>query len=241
MAAITLTEIAAAYEAGRKRLDDTLTEADAIRVLTGKFGMKRSSADGYLGALRHMVAGTVFKRTINALAADYYLDRLEKEVGGEVAQRALKALNLHIAYYEGTSGVTCHKLRKVADTFAKRLSDGITLDAIELSFRQAVEASKTLSDTDRQKLLPKAGHKPPTTVVKITTYIRSPHVVAAVLAKADGICARCGERAPFARKSDGTPYLEVHHRVRLADNGEDTVSNAEALCPNCHRWRHYGE
>lgn len=32
----------------------------------------------------------------------------------------------------------------------------------------------------------------------------------------------------------------MHHRRRLADGGEDTVANAIALCPSCHRERHYG-
>jgi 5-methylcytosine-specific restriction protein A len=32
----------------------------------------------------------------------------------------------------------------------------------------------------------------------------------------------------------------VHHRVRLADGGDDTTDNAVALCPNCHRKAHYG-
>ncbi|SFB88291.1 HNH endonuclease [Marinospirillum celere] len=50
----------------------------------------------------------------------------------------------------------------------------------------------------------------------------------------------CGTPAPFNRKSDGTPYLEVHHKTPLALGGEDTVENAIALCPNCHRKAHYG-
>ena len=41
--------------------------------------------------------------------------------------------------------------------------------------------------------------------------------------------------------SDGLPFLEVHHLRQLADRGSDTVSNAVALCPNCHREAHYGE
>jgi 5-methylcytosine-specific restriction protein A len=42
------------------------------------------------------------------------------------------------------------------------------------------------------------------------------------------------------RASDGNPYLEVHHWIRLADGGEDTVNNAIAACPNCHRQQHFG-
>ncbi|WP_414449152.1 HNH endonuclease [Burkholderia sp. 22PA0099] len=49
----------------------------------------------------------------------------------------------------------------------------------------------------------------------------------------------CERPAPF-RRPNGSPYLEVHHRVRLADGGDDTVENAIALCPNCHREHHFG-
>jgi 5-methylcytosine-specific restriction protein A len=70
-------------------------------------------------------------------------------------------------------------------------------------------------------------------------YQRNPDVVAAVLERANGHCERCRNPAPFLR-SDGTPYLEVHHSIGLADGGPDTVANALALCPNCHRELHYG-
>jgi 5-methylcytosine-specific restriction protein A len=70
-------------------------------------------------------------------------------------------------------------------------------------------------------------------------FVRNPDVIAEVLTRAAGICEYCKTPAPFNRRSDGTPYLEVHHKTRLADGGEDTVQNAVALCPNCHRRAHY--
>ncbi|MBC8673865.1 HNH endonuclease [Aeromonas hydrophila] len=51
---------------------------------------------------------------------------------------------------------------------------------------------------------------------------------------------RSKHKAPFNRVSDGTPYLEVHHIQPLANGGEDTIQNTMALCPNCHRKRHFG-
>ena len=48
-------------------------------------------------------------------------------------------------------------------------------------------------------------------------------------------------KAPFNRDSNDTEYLEVHHKLPLAENGDDTVENAIALCPNCHRHAHYGK
>lgn len=69
---------------------------------------------------------------------------------------------------------------------------------------------------------------------------RNPDVIAEVLIRADGVCEQCDQHAPFKRASDGTPFLEVHHIIRLADGGEDTVDNTIAVCPNCHRELHYG-
>lgn len=44
----------------------------------------------------------------------------------------------------------------------------------------------------------------------------------------------CDLPAPFKDKK-GRPYLESHHVIWLADDGADTIENAVALCPNCHR------
>ena len=66
---------------------------------------------------------------------------------------------------------------------------------------------------------------------------RCAEVKAWVLYSAKGVCGSCGNSAPFS-KADGTPYLEVHHVVQLAEDGPDTVDNAVAVCPNCHRALH---
>jgi len=65
-------------------------------------------------------------------------------------------------------------------------------------------------------------------------------VVAWVLKNSNGICESCNKPAPFT-KPDGDFYLEVHHLRRLADGGSDTVTNAVAACPNCHRRLHYAD
>ena len=58
-----------------------------------------------------------------------------------------------------------------------------------------------------------------------------------MLEHAKGICETCGRPAPF-ELDDGTPFLEVHHVRLLAEGGSDQISNAVALCPNCHRRCH---
>ncbi|MBQ0131186.1 MAG: HNH endonuclease [Comamonas sp.] len=93
---------------------------------------------------------------------------------------------------------------------------------------------------ERAKRLLSTSTTPKKKLVEIWVFERNPDVVAEVLCQAGGHCQCCGKTAPFLRKSDGSPYLEVHHRVPLAIGGEDSVANAIALCPNCHREAHYG-
>ena len=86
-----------------------------------------------------------------------------------------------------------------------------------------------------------SGSKTPRKSVNISTnYSRDPYVAAWILKQSGGYCECCDKQAPF-KKADGDFYLEVHHLKRLADDGSDTVSNALAVCPNCHRKLHYGE
>lgn len=86
---------------------------------------------------------------------------------------------------------------------------------------------------------PAGNKKPSSSQTSVTQFARDPAVVAWVLAEAAGVCECCGKPAPFTRE-DGSLFLEVHHVLRLADGGEDTINNAAALCPNCHRELHYG-
>lgn len=92
-----------------------------------------------------------------------------------------------------------------------------------------------------KKLIKPEGNLEPVSVsTSMTQFRRNATVKAWVLQQANGQCEACGQFAPFTG-SDGLPFLEVHHLRQLADRGSDTVSNAVALCPNCHREAHYGE
>jgi 5-methylcytosine-specific restriction enzyme A len=60
------------------------------------------------------------------------------------------------------------------------------------------------------------------------------------LGRANGTCELCGNEAPFL-SSANNPFLEVHHILKLADDGPDSCENVAALCPNCHREAHFGK
>ncbi|MDI2591489.1 HNH endonuclease [Pseudomonas sp. 681] len=84
---------------------------------------------------------------------------------------------------------------------------------------------------------PKGIKKPKRTASTRTAYVRDPEVRAWVRNEAEGHCDGCGEPAPFQKL--GLPYLEVHHVKPLAEKGSDQITNAVALCPNCHRRCHH--
>jgi 5-methylcytosine-specific restriction endonuclease McrA len=113
----------------------------------------------------------------------------------------------------------------------------------ELSFQFERKVQESLRDTTEQRRarLATASRFPQRMEVTTMVFCRNPDVVAEVLYRAKGICQNCLKAAPFVRRTDGSPYLEVHHRIHLAAGGEDIVENAIALCPNCHRAAHYGK
>lgn len=112
--------------------------------------------------------------------------------------------------------------------------------ALDELFQSAVRTAMAADALSRRQRLMRAPRKPTTRTMEVRVFDRNPDVVAEVLIRAAGTCEDCGAPAPFLRAADGTPYLEVHHRIRLADGGDDTIENAIALCPNCHRKQHYG-
>ncbi|HBS6404172.1 TPA: HNH endonuclease [Klebsiella variicola] len=119
-------------------------------------------------------------------------------------------------------------------------SDGKWLTRpVKSEFEKAIETASQLTSEQRREKLATANTTPERVIIKSYTFKRNPLVVAEVLALAGGKCQSCLRDAPFKRE-DGRPYLEVHHVEWLANGGEDSVENAIALCPNCHREAHYG-
>lgn len=114
------------------------------------------------------------------------------------------------------------------------------LNVLMRELEEQVKRAQVDTRENRQNRIKHAKKFPKQVQVITTTYQRNADVIAEVLDRANGICERCGASAPFIRASNGTPYLEVHHNIRLADGGEDTVENAIAVCPNCHRELHFG-
>ena len=131
-------------------------------------------------------------------------------------------------------------------TYARHLVEHgvppVQVDTGETSKEITIATAQAMADdpASRAARLTAAPEIPERYMVLTTAYRRNPDVVAEVLIRAGGVCESCSASAPFLKDSDGSPYLEVHHKKRLADGGFDTVANAIALCPNCHRNAHFG-
>lgn len=133
----------------------------------------------------------------------------------------------------GGSGFTtlCSKCKPAIDNVKK----------LQVEFERDVRQSTLSTPEERGKRLLVASKQPELISTTTILFKRNPDVVADVLFRARGNCQNCKKEAPFTRASDGTPYLEVHHIVPLSEGGHDSVANAIALCPNCHRRNHYGK
>jgi 5-methylcytosine-specific restriction endonuclease McrA len=112
---------------------------------------------------------------------------------------------------------------------------------LESELEAKVRDAQRLSSKKRQEFLLKSEPRPNKSKVIQSVYIRNQYVIAEVLYRASGVCECCKKSAPFNRDSDNSPYLEVHHKIPLAEGGDDTIENAIALCPNCHRQAHHGK
>lgn len=108
----------------------------------------------------------------------------------------------------------------------------------EPSFDEAVITSLDDDIETLRKRVKNANHLP--TIIKktVVTRERNPAVVALALKKAKGVCESCESSLDFNDSITAWPFLEVHHKVPLSDDGLDNEENTVALCPNCHRRAH---
>ena len=119
--------------------------------------------------------------------------------------------------------------------------NSIILEEYHNDLDKEVSRSLESDDAKRKQRLNNADKFPEKVQTISSGFKRNPDVIAEVLIRANGICELCKSHAPFLKASDDSPYLEVHHWISLSEGGTDTVDNAVALCPNCHKQAHFGK
>lgn len=119
--------------------------------------------------------------------------------------------------------------------------------------KEKPEASEPMPDelgrqlaksVDPSKILERAKQRvgpPPKRNRIVNDFVRDPYIVAAAISRAADRCEMPACASQLFNREDGRPYLEVHHIVPLSEGGDDTLVNAAALCPSCHRELHYGK
>lgn len=232
--------ISAAYEVAKLVYIGALSLKEGAEKLHVESGFNVNSARDLIMIFRQLMRGESFKRGLSSPHMDYYLERIGREYGPVVLRTAVFSLWLHLRYYEGIRNVTMGKLRGVAAKHQALAAVPEIFEELQASFNDAVVRASKDTPANRLNRLRNAPKIPARTPVVVFALDRNPDVVAEVLLRAKGECQRCKQPAPFLRRKDLTAYLEVHHVKQLADGGEDTVENAIALCPNCHRDEHYG-
>lgn len=116
----------------------------------------------------------------------------------------------------------------------RAIPDRRDLERIEADRRKAMSRA-SLGELVRRARL--GGRETPgARQATVTQFERNPAVAELARRLAEGKCDLCQKPAPFSVSN--MPYLECHHVVHLAKGGADTIENAVALCPNCHRRMH---
>lgn len=237
---ITQEQVVAAYETAKRVYAGEIKRADGIRWLVSRHGLNQATAGDFIYDYRQLVEGKEFHRAMSSDAMRYFLSQIEADRGPQGLLNAITSLRAHIEYYEALPKPTMHSMRTIASEAERRLNSYASEELAYKLFEAEVAKSLGDSQDSRLKRLSQAEKTPKTLTVQTTVFMRNPDVVAEVLIRAKGHCEECKHSAPFLRAKDGTPYLEVHHIVQLSEGGEDSVSNAIALCPNCHRKAHFG-
>jgi len=246
------------HDAGRGFKKKGITTGDRIYIVTVSQGQPYLIA-AFTVAEPPISYDEACQRLSNNLWNEDDPDHLIAQPGSETPMRFKRAIPLEMArrlrFYspEGEKALkfisenaidkqTLRGVRRLTADSAGLLDTLFVLTEKEFNEDFERQIQKSLKDGDeiRRKRLENAPKKPESVQIVQTVFKRNPDVAAEAMKRANGFCEACGKPAPFISASKGIPYLEIHHKVFLADGGEDTVDNAVALCPNCHRKMHFG-
>lgn len=201
----------------------------------------QAAVDAYLDMLRREQAGVPINKAYeNRVLREGVLSARTKgsiEFRMQNISTVMVQLNRDpIRGYKPAQNVGANVIQSIKRALdAGSLSDPIdhepTADETTLELRAKNLEQQTLQTP------PEGIARPKQAVSSGTSFVRDPEVRAWVRKQAKGICEGCDQPAPF--EVEGRPFLEVHHIKHLAQQGSDRISNAVALCPNCHRRCHH--
>ena len=223
---ISQAQIQASYDVASRVYQHVISANTGAIDLHNNHGLNVNSAKDFIRNYSHLLRGEVYRRGMSKSAIDFYLTKFFEEHGSLEHGLAISAVEKHINYYERLRNTKLNELRSVVSRHKAKIVSTPDLGALLNNFNVAVKKALTDNQVQRQARLNKAVKLPDKVKVFTYAYVRNPDVVAEVLLRASGKCEHCKKLAPFNRKKDDSPYLEVHHKIQLSSNGEDTVENA---------------
>jgi 5-methylcytosine-specific restriction protein A len=226
------------YAIAKSVYEEDITLAEGKRQLVGDIGMNESSAVDFISALRHMLDGAEFTRTINAYSIEYFLQNIFKDYGAEALSNALKALNLHILNYENIRHTQARKTRGIYETYLAKLPLELRNEIVQNEFVQKLRNHpKTREELilELNNLIPYEGE---TTTTCSKAFKRDNYAIALIK---ELRCYRCQICKTRIRKKDGSFYVEAAHIVPKNKQGPETPDNILLLCPNHHKEFDLGE
>lgn len=201
-----------------------------------------ASVRAYLGMLRMDLAGIPFKKSqmIGELCAGPLHRRSKGAAEYRMQNISALVFEMGIPFIPGYPPAM-----QVGSSMKERIKPMLLAHGIEqfnsyIPTADHAQLNAQVSALRKQPMgrAPAGSAKPAMVTTTSTSFVRDPAVKAWVLREAAGRCEGCASLAPFTT-AEGLPYLEVHHVLPLAARGSDTIGNAVALCPNCHRRCHH--
>jgi 5-methylcytosine-specific restriction enzyme A len=200
-----------------------------------------ASVDAYLKMLELELRGQTFRKSVeNQLLRE---GPLSKRSASSVEYRmqnisaVMEELDLpRISGYVSAKNLGSGVISRIKKILAKKHTNALRKNIK----RTAPSCSRRLVDAHQLQVCdaPLGILSPKQTSATVMRISRALSVKKWVEARSLGICEGCGQPAPFLN-AKGEPFLEVHHVKHLVDGGTDRISNAVALCPNCHRRCHH--
>ncbi len=119
-------------------------------------------------------------------------------------------------------------------------SRGLGKEAAQMAYKDAaVSANEQLPLKALIARAKSAKRKPIKQQTTTTTYSRDSSIIAFVHRRSGYKCEMPTCEYVGFKKTNGGQYIETHHITPLFRGGDDSIDNAAALCPTCHRMMHH--
>jgi len=203
----------------------------------------RAAVDAYLDMLSRYLSGRAFVKKV-------LVEQLQAGSLSGRSRRSIESRFQNISFVMESNGLPWVKgyapLSNVGTEVKARIEKEISKS--NTGFLEAYRPTANIEEldnrveriwTDSLSIPPISYEAPKQKVSESRQFVRNPQVVAWVLKEANGRCESCLEPGPFL--SGEKLFLEVHHVLPLSKGGTDSVDNAVAVCPNCHRRCHLSD